>query len=66
MAFVWSKIEEYAPGSEQHSWIECNEENNYQLPRLSDLKMTRYGDVLIAIGGTALGTCKEKHSERYM
>ena len=60
VAFVWSKIEEYAPGSEQHSWIECNEENSYQLPRLSDLKMTRYGDVLIAMGGTALGTCKEK------
>lgn len=56
VAFVWSKIEEYSPGSVEHSWMECNEENGYQLPRLTNLHMARYGDVLIAIGGKALGT----------
>lgn len=64
VAFVWTKIEEYAPGSVQHSWIECNEENNYQLPRLSNLKITRYGDVLIAFGGSPLGTSTAKAFEK--
>ena len=64
VAMVWSKIEEYTPGSVQHSWMECNEENNYQLPRLSNLKMTRYGDVLIAMGGSPLGTSTAKAFEK--
>lgn len=59
-AMVWSKIEEYAPGSTEHSWMECNEGNHYQLPRLSNLKITRYGDVMIAIGGSPLGTSTAK------
>lgn len=64
VAMVWSKIEEYAPGSVQHAWMECNEENNYQLPRLTNLKMTRYGDVLIAVGGSPLGTSTAKAFEK--
>lgn len=63
-AMVWSKIEEYAPGSIEHSWMECNEANHYQLPRLTNLKMARYGDVLIAIGGKALGTSTAKAFEK--
>lgn len=55
-AVVWNKIEEYADGSEEHKWIPCNEESNYRLPRLSNLKMLRYGSVLIAVGGKGQGT----------
>lgn len=64
VAMVWSKIEEYAPGSVSHSWMECNDENDYQLPRMSNLKMTRYGDVLIAIGGSGLGASTAKAFEK--
>lgn len=56
VAMVWNKVEEYSSGSERHGWIFCNEDNNYRLPRLSNLKMTVYGDALIAVGGRGLGT----------
>lgn len=59
-AVVWNKIEEYADGSEEHKWIPCNEENKHRLPRLSNLKMLKYGDVLIAIGGQGQGTSTAK------
>ena len=56
VAMVWSKIEEYSTNSERHSWMFCNEDNGYNLPRLANLKMLAYGDVLIALGGQGEGT----------
>lgn len=66
-AMVWNKVEEYAGGSDSHSWIPCNEENKYRLPRLSNLNITAYGDVLIAMGGQGLGTsAAEAFSQIYV
>ncbi len=56
VATVWNKIEEYAEGSQEHGWMSCNEQSRYQLPRLANLKMTKYGDLLVAIGGKGEGT----------
>lgn len=56
VAMVWSKIEEYADGSRAHSWMFNSEYNGYRLPRLSDLSVTVYGDALLALGGSGLGT----------
>lgn len=55
VAMVWSKIEEYSGDSENHSWIFCNEDNGYRMPRLANICMTVYGDVLIALGGRGQG-----------
>lgn len=60
IAVVWNKIEEYGQGSEQHDWIPCNEDNKYQLPRMSGVKILAYGDVLVAIGGSGLGASTAK------
>lgn len=60
VAVVWNKIEEYGQGSEQHDWIPCNEDNEYQLPRMAGVKILAYGDVLIAIGGGGLGASTAK------
>lgn len=56
VAMVWSKIEEYQPSSATHSWMFCNEDNGYRLPRLANINMQAYGDVLIALGGQGQGT----------
>ena len=55
VAVVWNKIEEYAAGSEPHSWIPCNENNNTRLPNMAGLSVAAYGDVLLAIGGKGAG-----------
>ncbi|MDO4159946.1 MAG: DUF6242 domain-containing protein [Prevotellaceae bacterium] len=56
VTMVWSKLEEYASGSNQHGWIYYDEVNGQQLPSLTNIQMIRYGDVLVAMGGTPLGT----------
>ncbi len=56
VAMVWNKIEEYGQNSESHSWFLCNEQNGFELPRLENMRMLKYGEVLVAIGGHALGT----------
>lgn len=56
VAMVWNKVEEYSAGSQPHSWMYCNEKNKHELPRLSNLVVTAYGDVLFAIGGRGQGT----------
>ena len=56
VAMAWSKIEEYAAGSRQHSWIFNSEYNGYRLPRLSNLSVIVYDDALVALGGSGLGT----------
>ncbi|MCD8296248.1 MAG: DUF6242 domain-containing protein [Prevotella sp.] len=56
VAMVWNKIEEYDDGTETHSWYLSNEKNSYELPRLTNLQMLKYGDVLLAMGGAGLGT----------
>lgn len=55
VAMVWSKIEEGGQSPEGHSWMFCNEDNGYGLPRLASLNMLTYGDVLIALGGKGEG-----------
>lgn len=51
-AEVWSKIIENNPEKDQ-SWMyqKFNEDNNYYLPRLSNLSVAAYDDNLFAIGG---------------
>lgn len=56
-AVVWSKIEEYANGSDTHKWILCNGDNTMLLPRLAGLTVVAYGDALVALGGSGLGGC---------
>ena len=56
VAMVWNKVEEYSDGSQPHSWMYCNERNNHELPRLSNLTVVAYGDVLLAVGGRGQGT----------
>ncbi len=55
VAMVWNKIEEYDEGTEAHSWYLSNEKNKYELPRLTNLQMLKYGGVLLAMGGNGLG-----------
>ncbi len=60
VAMVWSRIEEYDEGTEDHSWFLCNENNKYLLPRLANLQMLKYGYVLLAMGGEGQGTSTAK------
>lgn len=60
VAMVWSKIEEYSDDSENHSWMFCNEDNGYRLPRLANISMAAYGDVLVAVGGKGQGESSAK------
>lgn len=50
-AVVWSRIEEYASGSENHSWTFYDNTDKKLLPRLDNLVMTYYDGRLIAFGG---------------
>ncbi len=56
VSMVWNKLEEYSSPEEQHSWFLCNEQNGFELPRLKNICMLKYGEVLLAMGGHALGT----------
>ena len=55
VAMVWSKIEEYSNAARQHSWIQCEGDAKYRLPSLTNLSVTAYGDVMLAIGGKGAG-----------
>lgn len=61
-AELWGKVEEYAPGAAAHSWsyYNLNDEKINRLPRLSNLTVFSYVDVLIALGGDGIGACTEK------
>jgi len=53
-ALVWSKVEEYAPGSADHSWIYYDNAEKNLLPRLENLAVTCYDGALLAFGGNEL------------
>lgn len=50
-ALVWSKLEEYAPNSDSHSWIFYENTEKKLLPRLENLVMQYYDGRLVAFGG---------------
>lgn len=54
VAVVWSKIEENDDNSDAHKWMCCNDENVYQLPRLTGLTAVSYGEALVALGGKGM------------
>lgn len=50
-ALVWSKMEEYAPNSDRHSWVFYENTEKKLLPRLENLVMEYYDGRLVAFGG---------------
>lgn len=58
-AVVWSKVVEYAQGSEDGQWtyINVDDANMYPLPRLSGLNVVGYGDKMVAAGLAGVGGC---------
>ena len=58
-AVVWGKVEETAAGSENQPWIyyEHAADNHYLLPRLQHLQVVKYGDQMLALGGSGIGAC---------
>lgn len=59
-AVVWSKVEEYAPNSENHSWTYYDNVVKDVLPRLDNLVMTCYDGRLMAFGGDEMDGGKAK------
>ena len=58
-AVIWGKVEETAAGSENQPWIyyEHAADNHYLLPRLQHLQVVKYGDQMLALGGSGIGAC---------
>ena len=58
-AMVWGKIVD--SDDENASWFfyTPTTENRNQLPRMRDLQVTAYGNLLLAIGGQGLGACTQ-------
>jgi len=54
-AVVWGRIEEYKDNATAHSWTLYESDYGDRLPALTNLSMTRYGDVLAAMGGSPKG-----------
>lgn len=61
-AELWGKVEEYASGAATHSWsyYDVKDDIRFRLPRLSNLTVVPYVDVLLALGGDGIGACDEK------
>lgn len=55
---VWSKVEEYADNATSHSWILYESDYGERIPALTNMSMTRYGDVLVAMGGSPKGAAQ--------
>lgn len=60
-AVVWSKVEDLSGDAEDNNWMFYTQtaDNSYCLPRLLDVTMCAYGDVLLAFGGNGIGACTE-------
>ena len=60
-AVVWSKTEDLSGDAEDNSWMFYTQtaDSYYCLPRLSDVMICMYGDVLLAFGGNGIGACTE-------
>lgn len=60
-AMVWGKVEENATGSENQPWAYYNitDDNKYPAPRLTNLQAVKYGDAIMAFGGSGLGASTE-------
>lgn len=60
-AVVWSKLEDLSGDAEENSWMFYiqTEDNAYCLPRLANVTICAYGDVLLAFGGNGIGACTE-------
>lgn len=58
-AMVWSKVVEYAAGSESGQWTYINVDDAvmYPLPRLSGLCIVGYGEKMVAAGLAGIGGC---------
>lgn len=54
-AVVWGTVEEYGNGVEAQPWVFYQSEGGYSLPALANVSMTRYGNVLVALGGSPQG-----------
>ena len=60
-AVVWGKVEDLSGDAEDNSWMFYTQttDNIYSLPRLSNVTICKYGDVLLAFGGNGIGACTE-------
>ena len=60
-AMVWGKVEENVNGSENQPWANYNitDDNKYPAPRLTNLQTVKYGDAIMAFGGSGLGASTE-------
>lgn len=66
-AMVWGKIEENTPGSENQPWANYNitDDNKYPAPRLTNLQTIKYGDAIMAFGGSGIGQSTETAFEKF-
>ncbi len=57
-AMVWGKVEENAQNSENQSWsyYEVSSDNRFVAPHLRGIQVIGYGNVLLAFGGTGIGS----------
>ena len=60
-AVVWGKVEDLSGDAEDNSWMFYTQttDNIYSLPRLSNVTICKYGDILLAFGGNGIGACTE-------
>lgn len=60
-AAVWSKVEDLSGDADDNGWMFYTQTEDlfYGLPRLSDVTICTYGDVLLAFGGNGIGACTE-------
>jgi len=59
-AVVWGKVEEYGSNADENIWVRYESEGGYELPALTNVTMVRYGNVLLALGGSPQGNVTSK------
>ena len=59
-ATVLGKVEENLESAPANSWFGYNNGKTKMLPRLTNLQVILYGDMLLAFGGDGEGACTEK------
>ena len=69
IAMVWRKVVDYSKNGPNTSWtyMERNaESDSLALPRLQNLRIVKYDDGILAIGGAGIGRCtKEPYTQIY-
>lgn len=63
---VWFKISSSEEANQKWNYINISDDNGYPMPLLNDVKMVRFKDMLIAIGGKSMDGTIAAYSKLYV